>query len=117
MPLADLDLPGHWEGSASGTARLEGSYERPRIRFAASGDAVGVNGLRLGTLQAGGTMASMLELGAGFHPDFTGRENLFLNASILGIPDREIGVRIEDTFVVRRDGVETLCRSGYGMEP
>lgn len=33
----------------------------------------------------------------------------------LYFPDRELGVRIEDTFVVREDGVETLCRSGYEM--
>jgi Xaa-Pro aminopeptidase len=32
-------------------------------------------------------------------------------------PDRELGVRIEDTFVVREDGVETLCRGAYGLEP
>lgn len=35
----------------------------------------------------------------------------------LYFPDREIGVRIEDTFVVAADGVRTLCRTGYGMEP
>ncbi|HEX8620244.1 MAG TPA: Xaa-Pro peptidase family protein [Thermoanaerobaculia bacterium] len=35
----------------------------------------------------------------------------------LYFPDREIGIRIEDTFVVHANGVETLCRSGYGMEP
>ena len=35
----------------------------------------------------------------------------------LYFPDREIGVRIEDTFVVREDGVESLCRGGYGLEP
>jgi Xaa-Pro aminopeptidase len=33
----------------------------------------------------------------------------------LYFPDREIGVRIEDTFVVRATGVETLCRSDYGL--
>jgi Xaa-Pro aminopeptidase len=32
-------------------------------------------------------------------------------------PDREIGVRIEDTFVVREHGVETLCRGDYALEP
>ncbi len=32
-------------------------------------------------------------------------------------PDRDIGVRIEDTFVVRENGVETLCRSSRGLEP
>jgi Xaa-Pro aminopeptidase len=35
----------------------------------------------------------------------------------LYFPDREIGVRIEDTFVVTADGVKTLCRSPYGLEP
>ncbi|MBV9494238.1 MAG: aminopeptidase P family protein [Acidobacteria bacterium] len=35
----------------------------------------------------------------------------------LYFPDREIGVRIEDTFVVTADGVETLCRGAYGLEP
>jgi Xaa-Pro aminopeptidase len=35
----------------------------------------------------------------------------------LYFPDREIGVRIEDTFVVREDGVETLCRSDRGLRP
>jgi Xaa-Pro aminopeptidase len=35
----------------------------------------------------------------------------------LYFPDRELGVRIEDTFVVTRDGVETLCRGGYGLAP
>ncbi len=34
----------------------------------------------------------------------------------LYFPDREIGVRIEDTFVVRENGVESLCRGGYGMD-
>ena len=35
----------------------------------------------------------------------------------LYFPDRELGVRIEDTFVVERDGVRTLCRGAYGLEP
>jgi len=35
----------------------------------------------------------------------------------LYFPDREIGVRIEDTFVVRENGVESLCRGSYGLEP
>ncbi|HEX9985499.1 MAG TPA: Xaa-Pro peptidase family protein [Thermoanaerobaculia bacterium] len=35
----------------------------------------------------------------------------------LYFPDQELGVRIEDTFVVREYGVETLCRGGYGLEP
>ncbi|HUR80770.1 MAG TPA: Xaa-Pro peptidase family protein [Thermoanaerobaculia bacterium] len=35
----------------------------------------------------------------------------------LYFPDRELGVRIEDTFVVRADGVESLCRGDYGLAP
>lgn len=35
----------------------------------------------------------------------------------LYFPDRELGVRIEDTFVVESDGVRTLCRGSYGLEP
>jgi len=38
-----------------------------------------------GTVQVRGRMAALLELGAGFHPDLTGRENVYLNASILGL--------------------------------
>lgn len=37
-----------------------------------------------------GRMAALLELGAGFHPDLTGRENVYLNASILGLKERQI---------------------------
>jgi ABC-type polysaccharide/polyol phosphate transport system ATPase subunit len=39
-----------------------------------------------GRVEAGGRIASLLELGAGFHPDFTGRENVYLNGSIHGLP-------------------------------
>jgi lipopolysaccharide transport system ATP-binding protein len=38
-----------------------------------------------GRVEAGGRVASLLELGAGFHPDFTGRENVYLNGSIHGL--------------------------------
>ena len=41
-----------------------------------------------GQVTARGRIASLLELGAGFHPDLSGRENIFLNASILGISRR-----------------------------
>ena len=42
-----------------------------------------------GTVQHRGRVAALLELGAGFHPDLTGRENVYLNASILGISRRQ----------------------------
>jgi ABC-type polysaccharide/polyol phosphate transport system ATPase subunit len=43
-----------------------------------------------GEILVNGTVSALLELGAGFHPDLTGRENIFLNASILGLKRKEI---------------------------
>jgi ABC-type polysaccharide/polyol phosphate transport system ATPase subunit len=42
-----------------------------------------------GSIKVNGRMASMLELGSGFHPELSGRENVFLNASILGMSRKE----------------------------
>ena len=52
-----------------------------------------------GTVQVRGRVASLLELGAGFHPDLTGRENVFINASFLGISRKEIERRFDDIVV------------------
>ena len=43
-----------------------------------------------------GKLASLLELGAGFHPDFSGRENIYFNASIFGMTRKEIDARLDD---------------------
>lgn len=49
-----------------------------------------------GTLKTKGKLTSLLELGAGFHPDFTGRENIYFNASIFGLTREEIEKRVDD---------------------
>jgi ABC-2 type transport system ATP-binding protein len=49
-----------------------------------------------GQVLARGRLASLLELGAGFHPDLTGRENVFINAAFLGMPRREIANRFDE---------------------
>lgn len=49
-----------------------------------------------GTVSTYGKLTSLLELGAGFHPDFTGRENIYFNASIFGLTKKEIDNRLED---------------------
>jgi len=49
-----------------------------------------------GTITYDKRMAGLLELGAGFHPDLSGRDNVFLNAAILGMPRREIARRFDD---------------------
>lgn len=49
-----------------------------------------------GTVQTSGKLTSLLELGAGFHPDFSGRENIYFNASIFGLSKSEIARRLDD---------------------
>ena len=49
-----------------------------------------------GTIETHGRVAGLLELGTGFHPDLTGRENIFLNASILGLSRAETKRRLDE---------------------
>lgn len=49
-----------------------------------------------GKLITNGKLTSLLELGAGFHPDFTGRENIYFNASIFGLTREEIEKRVDE---------------------
>lgn len=49
-----------------------------------------------GTVETNGKLTSLLELGAGFHQDFTGRENIYFNASIFGLTRKEIESRVEE---------------------
>ena len=49
-----------------------------------------------GEIKTNGKLTSLLELGAGFHPDFTGRENIYFNASIFGLTAKEIDNRVQD---------------------
>lgn len=49
-----------------------------------------------GTIEVNGKLSSLLELGAGFHPDFTGRENIYFNAAIFGLTRKEIDTRVND---------------------
>jgi ABC-type polysaccharide/polyol phosphate transport system ATPase subunit len=49
-----------------------------------------------GEIRVRGSLAAMLELGAGFQPDLSGRDNIFLNGSLLGLPRSEIEKRFDD---------------------
>ena len=49
-----------------------------------------------GKVSTEGKLTSLLELGAGFHPDFTGRENIYFNASIFGLSHSEIEKRVDE---------------------
>jgi lipopolysaccharide transport system ATP-binding protein len=49
-----------------------------------------------GTVETHGRVAALLELGSGFNPEFTGRENVYLNAAVLGLTTDEIDQRLDD---------------------
>jgi len=49
-----------------------------------------------GSVQTNGRIAALLELGSGFNPEFSGRENVYMNAAVLGLSTREIDARFND---------------------
>jgi lipopolysaccharide transport system ATP-binding protein len=57
-----------------------------------------------GRIQVKGRIASLLEVGTGFHPDLSGRENIFLNGAILGMTQREVKLKLDE--IVAFSGVE-----------
>lgn len=61
-----------------------------------------------GSIVRRGRIGAMLELGSGFHPDLTGRENVFLNASILGVRIREVRAKF--------DSILEFCELGAAIE-
>ena len=58
----------------------------------------------IGRIEISGRMASLLEVGTGFHPELTGRENIFLNGAILGMSRSEIRSKFDE--IVEFSGVE-----------
>ena len=57
-----------------------------------------------GSIRAHGRVAAMLEVGSGFHPELSGRDNIYLNGSILGMSRREIDKKLDD--IIAFSGVE-----------
>ena len=49
-----------------------------------------------GSVQTNGRIAALLELGSGFNPEFTGRENVYMNAAVLGLTEEEVDARCDD---------------------
>lgn len=56
----------------------------------------GITRPTLGDVHTHGRISALLELGAGFNPEFSGRENIYINAAIMGFSDREIDARVPD---------------------
>lgn len=66
-----------------------------------------------GKITINGKLTSLLELGAGFHPDFSGRENIYFNASIFGLTKKQIDDRLEQIieFSELRDYIDNPVRT------
>ena len=66
-----------------------------------------------GKIIINGKLTSLLELGAGFHPDFSGRENIYFNASIFGLTKKQIDARLEQIieFSELRDYIDNPVRT------
>ena len=78
-------------GEAVGLIGRNGSGKTTLLRLVA-----GIIKPTAGRVRSEGRIGSLLELGAGFHMDFTGRENVFLNGAIQGLPRAEIKRRFDE---------------------
>jgi ABC-type polysaccharide/polyol phosphate transport system ATPase subunit len=84
VALRDVSLRAE-RGEALGLVGRNGSGKTTLLRLVS-----GIFKPTSGRIAVGGRVGSLLELGAGFHPDFTGRENVYLNGSIHGLSRRQI---------------------------
>jgi len=78
-------------GEAVGLVGRNGSGKSTLLRLVA-----GIIKPTTGRVDVGGRIGSLLELGAGFHPDFSGRENVFLNGAIYGLKRTQIRERFDE---------------------
>jgi ABC-type polysaccharide/polyol phosphate transport system ATPase subunit len=78
-------------GEAVGLVGRNGSGKTTLLKLVA-----GIIKPTSGTVEVGGRVGSLLELGAGFHPDFTGRENVYLNGSLLGLSRRVVREHLDE---------------------
>ncbi|QTV80558.1 ABC transporter ATP-binding protein [Microbacterium sp. NIBRBAC000506063] len=79
------------EGEAVAVMGLNGSGKSTTLKLVS-----GVLEPDEGEVLTRGRVAGLIEVGAGFHPDLTGRENVYLNAAILGMTEKEIDARFDD---------------------
>jgi lipopolysaccharide transport system ATP-binding protein len=84
----DLEIP---RGRTVGLVGRNGSGKSTLLKL-----MTGIYSPTRGKVSVRGRVSALLDLGAGFHPDFTGRENIFINAIILGMSRAEVKERVDD---------------------
>ena len=90
VALSDINLE-LGRGEALGIIGLNGSGKSTLLQIIA-----GVLPATTGTVQINGRVAALLELGSGFNPELSGRENIFINAAILGLSRRRVDEVLDD---------------------
>ena len=106
----DLDV---YEGEALGIIGRNGAGKSTLLKLLSR-----VTAPTDGVIEMWGRVTSMLEVGTGFHGEMTGRENIYMNGSILGMTKAEIDAKIEDIieFSEVRDFIDTpVKRYSSGM--
>jgi ABC-2 type transport system ATP-binding protein/lipopolysaccharide transport system ATP-binding protein len=83
-----LEIP---KGKTFGLVGHNGSGKSTLLKLVA-----GIHRPSSGTITASGRVSAMLELGAGFHPEMSGRDNIYLNGSILGMTRKQIDAAMDD---------------------
>jgi ABC-type polysaccharide/polyol phosphate transport system ATPase subunit len=92
----NLEIP---QGSTFGLMGVNGSGKSTLLKCIAN-----ILTPDSGTIRTAGKLAALLELGSGFHPELSGRENIYLNGSILGLSKKELDGRFDE--IVDFAGVE-----------
>src|SRR5881628_2718591 len=96
------------KGSTFGVIGRNGSGKSTALKLVA-----GITKPTSGTVHVEGRISALIELGAGFHPEISGRENVFINGIMLGLSKREIQERFDDIvdFAELREFIEAPVKT------
>src|SRR5947209_3652043 len=96
------------KGSAFGVVCRNGSGKSTALKLVA-----GITKPTSGTVRVNGRISALIELGAGFHPEISGRENVFINGIMLGLSKREIEKRFDEIvdFAELRDFIDAPVKT------